>query len=80
MGRVRLPERIARRPAACIAATNYETDYVETNAVDAARGSRRDGQGGRGRKGPRNLQVRERRGGEAEAVGGARCILVHEPA
>lgn len=30
-----------RRPVACIAATNYETDYKETNAVNAAEGWRR---------------------------------------
>lgn len=60
-----LSERIARRPAACIAAINYETDYIETN-VDTSHKPRRDGKGGRGRKGLCNLHVARAIGGEVE--------------
>lgn len=71
-----LSERIARRPAACIAAINYETDYVETNTVDTSHGPLRDGKGGRGRKGLCYLPVTSDRWGSQSMEGGARCILL----
>lgn len=58
-----------------LAATNYETDYVETNTANAVHGGMVkvvEGEKGFAIRKPPAL------GGEAEAEGGARCILVCE--
>ncbi|TGZ38105.1 Uncharacterized protein DBV15_09064 [Temnothorax longispinosus] len=60
-----LLERIARRPAACIAAINYETDYVETNTVDTAHGLCRGT--AKVAEGEKGFAIYTLRGGEVKA-------------